>query len=147
MLVQLCIIIMSFFSLFSIILGNSFTLYSESINISNSQIVNGSTTTFSIPDISYSLNISGLTIGLTFLTVVIIGIAVGIGIRVIGSGLSDTAGRAILIISAYASLWGILSLLTFNLIITIEIYGALIYAFLTIMYIVGVIQKLSEGGG
>lgn len=147
MILQFTIIIMSFFTLFSIILGSNFSIITGNITISNDQIVNGSTTSFSIPDVSYSLDITGLTVGLTFLTVVIVGIAIAIGVRVLGSGLSDTAGRFILLISAYSTLWAILSLLSFNLIIEIEIYGALIYAFLTIMYIIGVIQKLSGNGG
>lgn len=145
MLVQLCLIIMGFFSLFSIILGNTFSVYSGTINIDNSVIVNGSTSTFEIPDVSYSLDLTSISIGLTFLTVVFIVVVVAVGITVLGSGLSTTSAKYILGITAYASLWGVLSVLSLSLITQIEIYGSLIYIFLTIMYIVGIIGKLSNG--
>lgn len=68
-----------------------------------------------------------------------------VGISCLGSGLSDPSVRFIVLGVAYGSLWGVISVLSLNLIIDIEIFGAIIYAFLSMIYTIGVIQKMSEG--
>lgn len=67
------------------------------------------------------------------------------GVSCLGSGLADPSVRFVMLSVAYGSIWGILSVLAFNLIIAIEVFGAVIYVFLTILYTIGVIQRLAGG--
>lgn len=80
--------------------------------------------------------------------VILIAITVGIafvGIKVLGSGLSDPSVRVIITATVYTGLWLVLSVLASSLIFSIEIFGNIIYVILTIIYVIGVIEKISEG--
>ncbi|MFX0069874.1 MAG: hypothetical protein ACFFAO_02180 [Candidatus Hermodarchaeota archaeon] len=102
-------------------------------------------------DISYTAEGGyGVSVGIDAITgalaviIVLIAIAVLVGIQVLGSGISEQSVKTIIIITGYASLWGIFSVLSINLIISIEIFGYIIYIGLTIIYAIGVMNKLSE---
>jgi len=77
--------------------------------------------------------------------VLIAGISIVIGIQVLGSGLSDTTVKVLTILTAYGSLWIILSLLSMPLLFEIQLFGLLIYTILTLIYVIGMIEKISEG--
>lgn len=81
--------------------------------------------------------------GAIVIIIVLIALVVLVGIQVVGSGLSDTSGKAVMTLVAYISVWGIFSTLSYDLIISIEAFGTIIYLILTIMYAVGVIQQLT----
>lgn len=72
--------------------------------------------------------------------------ALVIGIQIFGSGLGETTVRMVLVITAYSGIWAVLTILSFDLIVSIEMFGGVIYLSLTIGYVIGVIEKLSEGG-
>lgn len=101
---------------------------------------------------SYTLNsIYAQTIGIDSITgalaiiIVLISVAVIVGIQVLGSGISEQSVKTIITIVGYASVWGFFSLLSYNLIISIEIFGFIIYLILTIIYMIGVMEKLTSG--
>ena len=77
--------------------------------------------------------------------IIIAGVSIVIGLQVLGSGLSDTTVKVLTIITAYGSLWIILTLLSFPLLAEILLVGLFIYTLLTLIFVIGLIQKLSEG--
>lgn len=111
--------------LFNIVLGASFTDY----NVSG--LYN---TTFGIDALTGALSI---IIGL-------IAVASIVGIQVLASGISEQSVRTIIIIIGYAGIWGVFSVLAINLILSIELFGVIIYISLTILYTIGVMNKISN---
>ena len=87
-----------------------------------------------------------LSVGGTFAIIVIItGLVIVIGIQVLGSGLSDTTVKVLTIITSYTTLWIVLTLLSMPLLDGIEYFGTFIYTILTLIYVIGMIEKISEG--
>ena len=117
------------------------------VGIDNTAIIDGVPTTFLVEatDVIFSIDTSSLIVSGLFILTTIIGIALITGIQVLASGLSPASVRVILLITAYTGAWAALSVLVFNLIVSIEIFGSVIYIILTVAYVVGVIQKISEG--
>lgn len=70
-------------------------------------------------------------------------LALGLGIRVLGSGLSETSVKTLVGGIAYTGIWMVLSIMSMPLILNIETFGTIIYVILTIGYVLGVIQKLT----
>jgi len=68
-----------------------------------------------------------------------------LGIQIVGSGLSDWSVRLGIITLAYGGLWVLLTILSMPLIKSIEVFGSIIYISLTLGYVIGIIQKISEG--
>jgi len=93
----------------------------------------------------------GVSVGINEITgaiaiiIVLVSIAVVVGIKVFGSGISEQSVKVIIVITGYVSIWGVFSALTLNLINSIEIFGWVIYLILTIIYMVGVMNKLTNG--
>lgn len=77
--------------------------------------------------------------------ILIAGVSIVIGLQVLGSGLSDTTVKILTILTAYGSLWIILSLLSMPLLFESQLFGLLIYTILTLIYVIGMIEKISEG--
>lgn len=73
----------------------------------------------------------------------VIGIIAGIlGIQIVGSGLSDWSVRTGVMLLAYGGLWSLLTILSMDLIKSIEVFGVIIYISLTIGYVIGVIERI-----
>jgi len=146
MLIVATLGIMLFLSILSIVLGSSFANYSTTLLIDNEAIINGSTATyFSDETFNYVINMDSLAGQMTFLTIIVIGIAVAVGITILGSGISASNAKIIVMITAYVGIWTILTGLAGVLITSIEIFGTVIYICLTISYIIGILQQLSKG--
>lgn len=69
-----------------------------------------------------------------------------LGLRVLGSGLSDDSIRILCVALSYIGIWLFLSILAMPLLFSIEIFGVLMYTALTIGYTIGVIEKMSGVG-
>lgn len=144
MLVGLTLLILGVLTIFSIVLGSNLAGASIDNSITSDLIVNGTTTTleFTGDDIIFAIDPTIATIGVF----VVIGVIVAVlGIQVLGSGLSSESIRVIMACILYGSVWGLLSLLAFPLIIAIEGFGTVIYMVLLIGYVVGVIQNIVGG--
>jgi len=94
---------------------------------------------------TYAVNvgISPIT-GALAIIIALVAVAVLVGIQVLGSGISEQSVHTIIVVIGYASIWGVFSVLTLNLIISIELFGWLIYLTLTIIYMIGVMNKISN---
>lgn len=92
----------------------------------------------------------GVNVGINEITgsiaiiIALVSIAVVVGLQIFGSGISEQSVRTIIVIIGYASIWGIFSSLSLNLIVSIETFGVLIYLFITILYTIGVMEKISQ---
>lgn len=146
-MVTLAILVMVILDFFSIILGENLIGGTVNTAIDNTALVNGSTTTYFVAgqDILFQIDTSNLIIaGIALITTIIL-VASLTGITFLGSGLSTASVRVIVLATSYIGLWASMSILAFNLIKSIEVFGSLIYIGITIMYSIGVIQKLTGG--
>lgn len=136
MLILIPLTIMIFLSILTVILGNDWSSIgaSSSFGGSNSEgtFNVGTTADFSIDPL----------IGAIAIIIIIVGICAIIGIRLLDSGLSDQSQRTLTIGITYIGLWSLFSAMGEPLIRAIPSFGALIYIGLTIMYAIGVIQKI-----
>ena len=120
-------------SLVSIIFGNEFIgIDIKSISIKGEQ-------TYASKPIFF--NIDPLTIGLEIIIVIALACAL-LGIRFLGSGLSEQSVRLLSVSLCYTAIWAFLSLLAYPLIRTIEIFGIVLYILLTVLFTIGVIEKM-----
>lgn len=149
MIIALTISILSVLSFFSVILGEGFIGGTVNVIVDNTALVNGSLTTFVVEgqDVLFQIDTSDLVIAGIALITAIIFVATIVGVQVLASGLSTASVRVIILATSYIGIWTALSILAFNLISSIEVFGSIIYISLTIGYSIGAIQKISGVGG
>lgn len=147
MLISLSLLIMMVLVVFSLILGNGFYGVIQGISISNSAIINGSTSTILIEggNVLFRIDTTNLIVSGLALLGTVVGIALISGVQILGSGLSSASVKIILIIWSFSGVWITITILAVNLIASIEVFGSIFYIMLTIAYAVGVIKKISGG--
>lgn len=74
----------------------------------------------------------------------IIGVALLIGIRALGSGIADASGSMVLRALIYSMVWTLLSTMTFGFLSLVPTFGLPLYSILSIMYAIGVMLSLGE---
>lgn len=77
----------------------------------------------------------------TIITIALIGAL--FGIQLFNSGLNSESVRVLILTFTYIGIWGLFSLLSFDLIMSIPVFGAIIWFVLTFVYALGVIKKFS----
>jgi len=143
-IIGITLAIMLVISLISVIAGNSFIgILTENV-IETEAIINGSTTIWEtvVPD--YTFGLDPITGGIV-LIVTVATLGALIGIRIVGSGLSESSIKILMTSFFYGGIWTLLSVISANLIIAIEGFGALIYLVLTLLYAIGVVSKFFGG--
>lgn len=92
-----------------------------------------------------TINVSGIQAGLAIL---IAGISVGIasGIRVFGSGLSDTAQKLIFMTAVYYGIWALFSVFAWSLLEDLAIFGSILWIMMTIIFTIGFAQDFNGSG-
>ena len=141
MLFGLSLLIMVIVALISLVLGANLTTSMESNLTDWDTIINGSTTTYELINSELQfISPDPLVGGLATLTVLIT-IGAILGIRVLGSGLADETVRVLIFALTYIGIWTMLSVLSYSLIRQIKVFGYFIYILLTIMYVVGCLQR------
>lgn len=133
-------------TLFSLILGENFIGSSINVVVDNTALVNGSITTFEVEGVDVLFQVDTSTLIIAGIALIIaISIVAGItGIQIVASGLSPESVRVIILITGYVGIWSALSIVAFNLIFSIQIFGSIIYISLTLAYSIGVVQKLAN---
>lgn len=131
------ILLMLICTILSIVSGNNFIGYSA--GDSYSSVINGTSSDYTIS--SEGFNIDAYT-GAIGWFVVIIGIGVGAGIAVLGSGLSETSVNLLYKAIFYGALWGILSVFPITLMFDIYLFGPIIYITLTIVYVISCLMVI-----
>lgn len=144
MIIILTLVVLILLTFISVIFGNEFIGIPLEQELDFQVIVNGSVSTVKIEGETMLFNIDPI-LG-TIAIIIAIGVFSGlIGVRILGSGISETSVRIISIGVVHTGLWLMLSILAMPLIISIEVFGTIIYIALTLGYTIGVVQKISEG--
>ena len=146
-LIGITLLIIMVIIFFSLVLGQDFLASFVEFEVNESAIIDGISSTFVIESekvIFYIDTSNLLTSGIALLTTIIL-VALGTGITVLGTGINPESARIVILLTAYFGLWTTLGILAYSLIVSIEIFGTVIYIALTIGYSVGVIQKISGG--
>lgn len=89
-----------------------------------------------------SFNVDPITGAIMIIIAIASGMAI-IGFRFLASGLADSSVRVLITAVSYTGIWTMLSLLAVPLLNGIEIFGVLIYVALSLLYVIGVIEKIS----
>lgn len=145
MLIIMMLIPMIIITFISIMFGSEFIGISVDVNYLIDQMKNGTVKELLQEQgiLSGSSNFSILITGAIGIILVVSIISIGLGIQVIGSGLSETSIKTLVNGIAYTGIWLVLSVLSTPLILNIEVFGIIIYVILTLGYVLGVIEKLS----
>lgn len=148
MLIGITLMVLIVITIFTLILGNDLIATTINVVVDNTSLVDGTPITYEVPGVDVLFNIDTSTLIVAGIVLIVsIGIIAGVtGIQVLGSGLSPSSVRIIILITSYVGIWSVLSILAFSLIVSIEIFGSVIYISLTLAYVIGVIQKISGSG-
>jgi len=146
MLIGASLLILTIIVIFSLILGGGFISGVLEIDVNNDVLIDGVSNTFVVESqsIFYNVSVGTLEGAIFILTATLIGVAIITGISVLGSGLNAESSRIVVLASIYGTLWYLLSVVSFGLIISIEIYGYIIYTMISVAYIIGCIQKITS---
>lgn len=141
MMVAICLLLMTVLTLFSVILGGTWTGTISDTSVDAEAIVNGTSSTFVISGQDFVFSIDPVA-GFISSLIVIVTIATLLGLTIFSSGLNSESVRVIIMMIVYTSIWTTLSILALPLIQSIEVFGILMYVVITIAYAIGVIQKI-----
>jgi len=144
MLIEISLTILIVISLFSVITGSSLKEISIESFESSGQF-NETTSSWDFSNINTTFYIDEFA-GALVIIITIMVIACLLGLQIMGSGLSEPSVRILTIGISYFGVWSIFSILSYQLIISIEIVGTLIYIVLTIIYTIGIINKMVGNG-
>lgn len=133
-LITLSMSVLIVLTLFSVIAGANWALVGTNPSLRGSGIQS--------IEVAGSFQIDELT-GAIGIIIVIVVIAVLFGIRLLNSGLSETSVKSLTIGVSYVGLWILFSVFAQPLLMEIQIFGLFLYIVLTIMFAIGVLQKIS----
>lgn len=136
-------------TILALVLGNNFIKFITSIGIDNNSFVNGVSNSFVVnnTDVLFSIDSTQIGGAILILTVTMIALAAVLGITVLATGLNTNSIKTILYAVVLGGTWALLSTLSFPLIVSIEVFGAVIYILLTVGFVVGAFQLISGGSG
>lgn len=134
------------FMLFSVI-GTSIVDVSAPVTIPevNSTSHHDDSLYIPIANSEYNFKISAIQ-GAILMITTILAIGAVVGVRVLGTGVSNISVEIITKGTFYFALWGILSAFAQPLISQIYLLGTIIYVILSLMYVVGFVQSINSGG-
>ena len=145
MLIIICLLPLIFLAFLSVLFGGDFIGYIIDESISGTATTNITDTTvidWATKEVEF--NIDPIT-GMISVLIAIAVFTILIGIQILASGLSDVSVKAMMVGVIYTGLWGVLSVLSIEVIKSIELIGSLIYVLLTVGYAIGVFEKMSGG--
>lgn len=126
------------------VLGESLSGTMLTGTFETSSIINGSVSTIEFGETDLLFIIDPTVLGIAAF-VIIIGVAALLGIQVLATGLSGESIKVIMACILYGVIWILLSIFAMPLILSIQVFGTVIYTVLLIMYIIGVIQNITGG--
>lgn len=142
MLIGLALSILIVIALFSVIIGGSLSsAEAEIINLNATS--SSSSYNFDFSDLSQQFYIDGL-VGALIIIIIVISLSAILGLRILSSGLSENSVKMLTLGITYTAIWSMFSVLSYPLIASIEVFGLMIYVILTIIYVLGIIQKFQE---
>lgn len=144
MLITGSLLIIVVLAFLSVVFGNAFLGVDLDLSVDSGLIVNGTTSTLLVEGNTIAINLDPLTVGIVVITVLITIVSL-LGINILGSGYNDSGVRILSILFGYSGVWAFFSTLAWNLVYGIELFGGLIWIGLTIIYGVGVLNKIAGG--
>lgn len=147
MLIGASLILMIVIVLLNLVLGNDFLFGIAELSVDNEALIDGISSTFVVPteNVLFAIDTSTIIGAITIISITLIAVASVVGISVVGSGLNPQSARIVILAITYTGLWVLLSSLAYALIVSIEVFGSVIYVAITIAYVIGVIQSISGG--
>lgn len=94
---------------------------------------------------NFSFNLAS-SLGIIGIIIAAMALAAIVGIRVLGSGVNTFSVSTIVLGTVFLALWGIFSYLAISMITAASLLGVFFYMFLTILYMLGVVQQFSGSG-
>lgn len=145
MLIGISLSIILMLVIFSLVLDTEIVGIITEIGVDNTSLVDGVPITYLVEsqDLLFSIDTSSLITSGIAIIITIIVVATITGIQVLGSGLSPASVRIFILLTGFVGIWTSLSILAFSLIVSIEIFGGIIYIIITVAYTIGVIQKIT----
>jgi hypothetical protein len=149
-LIVIPLTVLMFFGVVNILLlvqSLSYTTFSAPANYTQSgtsgqQTLNGNNSqSLSTGSKTYNFGL-GLTTGFLIFLTVAVAIGVASGITILGSGLSGSSVMIIFKSTVFFMMWGFCSALGIGLIVSVPVFGYVIYLILTLLYSVGVILSI-----
>ncbi len=132
---------MSMIDLLVYLVAGDWCMASINDAVSIEQVVNGSTSSY-FTQYDFSFTLSPAEAGLSTIVGIFV-VAAMIGLNILGSGLSDESVETMIGIVVYAGIWATLSIISGVMILSIPIFGVVIYFVMTLVYTFGVIQKVT----
>lgn len=147
MLIGASLIVILIIVFLNLTVGGDFLGAFVPISVDNEAIVDGVPTTFVVEatDVLFSIDTSTIVGAITIISITLIGVALITGISVLASGLNAQSAKIVILATVYTGLWILLSVLAYSLIVSIEVFGTVIYIGITLAYVIGVIQSVSGG--
>lgn len=117
--------------------------YSLDTKDNGSMSINGSDTSYDLPDTDNNFNLWSAD---GFVAILIIAIAIGAvaGISFLGSGLSEYSQNIVFVSVTYMGVWAVCSLAMYQYVQDIPLFGAVVWLVLTVMYMFGVVEVVQE---
>lgn len=103
--------------------------------------INDTETTFQFSGQNLIFGISSID-GIMVTAIALTALISVIGIKVFDSGLSEFSQKGIVNFAVFGGFWGIFSILTYDLIVQIEIFGWFLFLIISIIYLFGIIQNI-----
>jgi hypothetical protein len=111
---------------------------------------NETTGTYIIDETETTLQFAGqnlifgisVTDGIMITAIAISALIAIVGIKVLDSGLSEFSQKGIVAFAVYGGFWGIFSILTYELIIEIAIFGWFLFLIISMIYLFGIVQNI-----
>lgn len=114
-------------------------------NSSGTFTVNGTESTLAYEGTNLIFGIS-VTEGILVSLVAIVAFGTAIGIKVLDSGISEFSQKIIFVSALYGGIWGIFSVLAYDLIMEIPTMGWFLFFVLTIIHFLGIFQIVNNEG-
>ena len=144
-LIVVNLLILFLLTILSIISGNNFFTNAVTESYQYHQILDGTTSTLELENISADFSLDPLIQAVIWISV-IGGIGAVSSFSILGSGLGASGSRWLVGLIFFVSIWLMFSTLPFPLIMAGGFIMTLIYLFMTMTYAIGCIWFLIEGG-
>jgi hypothetical protein len=145
-MLNLALAIMFIIAIVNLILGVSGFYSSITVTGETQILVNGSVSTVTPTVNNFALSFD-LSAGIFAILGIATATALAFGTTVVNSGFKNHAVQVVVTVTLYLAIWSLLSASAYTFITSIPIIGLVLYGVLTVIYVMGVIKKVTTLGG
>ena len=132
-------------TLLNVFAGGGFIGNSTTMTADYTVLINGTGQTVNYEDQTIALGLGELEGAIAWFLIIAVVVAL-LCFQIIGTGVGEIGQRTIRTTIIYTGLWSVLSVTSWALIMSIASFGWLIWLTLTIIYAIGVFQKMGDQG-